>query len=481
MKQIHLVITIAGKREWCSSLNLATYDCLKKKYTPQKNNKIKGVLLVITGLGPKNSKNAALFILKELNAKYVLNIGTAGRVSETILEKEWYHINQVYPEEHTAHPIQLDDRLPLFWPQELSKHNTSLQSLYKPLLNQNTALKAPLVDMEAAYQAEVFKNSSTSFAAIKFVSDSTNALSPNEYKKSLKTYQKDLQKIFSFYKLQEPKISVIIPTYNREKQVNIAIDSVLNQDYIPHEIIVVNDGSSDTTAHRLDHYARGIDGIGFQAIHHRSQEGVSAARNTGVKHSSGDWIAFLDSDDYWESSKLDDQVSYLEHYPFYHILQSEETWIRNGKFVNACKHHKKPCGWAFDESLLRCLISPSSVLLSKTLFETVGGFNETLMACEDYDLWLKILRHLPVGKSNEKNLIKIGGEDDQLSNTPLLDWYRVLSLQQLLYVETNPYYQEKIGAVLNQKLDILKKGAKKHKNKELLEKLNTLQINTEMQ
>ena len=314
--------------------------------------------------------------------------------------------------------------------------------------------------MEAAYQADILKNSRTSFAALKFVSDCANTSSPEAYKTALKLYQKDLQTIFSFCKLQEPKISVIIPTFNREKCIGVAIDSVLNQDYTPYEVIVVNDGSSDKTVHLLDKYASSIDNIRFDAIHHRKQEGVSAARNTGVKYSSGDWIAFLDSDDYWESSKLDDQVSYLEDYPFYHILQSEETWIRNGQFVNACNYHKKPCGWAFEESLLRCLISPSSVLLSKTLFELVGGFNEILMACEDYDLWLKILRYLPVGKSKQKNLIKVGGEEDQLSNTPLLDWYRVLSLQSLLSVEKNPYYQEKIGAILNQKLDILKKAQK---------------------
>ncbi|MBI4683189.1 MAG: glycosyltransferase, partial [Nitrospirae bacterium] len=206
--------------------------------------------------------------------------------------------------------------------------------------------------------------------------------------------------------------------------VSVLLDSVLSQSCKPEEIIVVDDCSTDGTGDILDSYEDKIT-----VVHLPQNSGPSKARNEGIKHARTEWLAFLDSDDYWEKDKLKDQVEYLRRCPFYEILQSEEVWIRNGKRVNACKHHKKPFGWIWQQSLERCLISPSGVLVKKSLLERYGSFDESLPVCEDYDLWLKISRHHPVGLETSLSVVKYGGHKGQLSHQyPAMDRFRVKSL-----------------------------------------------------
>jgi glycosyltransferase involved in cell wall biosynthesis len=189
---------------------------------------------------------------------------------------------------------------------------------------------------------------------------------------------------------------------------------------------------------------------------------VSRARNVGLKHAMSEWIAFLDSDDAWYRDKLKNQIEYLKRYPFYEILQSHEIWIRDGVRVNGCKHHKKTEGWIWELSLHRCLISPSGVLVKKALVERYGLFPEDFPVCEDYDLWLKIVRYHPVGLEPSLSIIKYGGHSDQLSRKyPAMDYYRVQTLFNLLKKEGEPAFQEKIIPVLIKKLHILINGAHK--------------------
>src|SRR5947209_2571239 len=101
-----------------------------------------------------------------------------------------------------------------------------------------------------------------------------------------------------------PKITVIIPTFNREQYVTTAIDSVLNQRFRDYEIVVVDDGSRDNTNEVLKHYGNAIHYI------YQANQGASAARNTGIKVANGEWLAFLDSDDEWMSEYLEIQMQY---------------------------------------------------------------------------------------------------------------------------------------------------------------------------
>ena len=200
---------------------------------------------------------------------------------------------------------------------------------------------------------------------------------------------------------KKPLVSAIIPTFNRGWIVAEAVESILNQDYPNIETIVIDDGSTDDTAKQLFPY---LDRITYIK---QENKGVSAARNLGIKKSSGKLTAFLDSDDLWTKEKISCQVNFFQNNPDAMICQTEETWIRNGKRVNPKQKHKKPSGMIFEPSLNLCLVSPSAVMIKKELFKTTGYFDENLPACEDYDLWLRISATQPIFLIN-KPLTGIG-------------------------------------------------------------------------
>jgi glycosyltransferase involved in cell wall biosynthesis len=223
-----------------------------------------------------------------------------------------------------------------------------------------------------------------------------------------------------------PLISVVIPTYNRGWTLGEAVDSVLSQEYPAYELIVVDDGSTDNTPDVLDTYGDRITVI------RQKSRGVSAARNRGVQGAAGSLIAFLDSDDLWLPGKLATQAAFFQARPDALICQTEETWVRNGRRVNPKNRHKKPSGDIFMPSLELCLVSPSAVMMRRELFEEMGGFDESLPACEDYDLWLRIGWKYPVHLIDTSLIIKRGGHDDQLSRQPSLDRFRIESLKRLV-------------------------------------------------
>ncbi len=251
-------------------------------------------------------------------------------------------------------------------------------------------------------------------------------------------------------------VSVIIPTFNRPDFVREAVVSVLAQRLAAGEIIVVDDGSTDGTADDLMRtFGNGI------CLVRTANRGVAAARNTGVAKSRGHLIAFLDSDDLWLPDKLRAQVAFLRERPEVEISQTEEIWIRNGARVNPCAYHRKPSGDVFVPSLRRCLVSPSAVVMRRTLFERVGGFDESLPACEDYDLWLRIAVDTPVWCVPSALVVKRGGHADQLSRQFWgMDRFRVAALLRLLASgRLRPTQRAAAAAVLDEKCAVLAHGA----------------------
>jgi glycosyltransferase involved in cell wall biosynthesis len=229
-------------------------------------------------------------------------------------------------------------------------------------------------------------------------------------------------------------VSVIIPTYNRAHLLKKALDSVTSQTHKDLELIVVDDGSIDNTAEVVESIE---EPVRYFSIPH---SGVSKARNAGLEHARGEWIAFLDSDDYWLPAKLEKQLEYLGTrkppccgYPRYRLCHTDEIWIRDGKRINQGKKHHKYEGWFFKPSLHLCLISPSSVLIHRCVFESVGGFDESFEYVEDYDLWLRICSRFPVGYLDEKLIVKTGGHKDQLSaRIEGIEYFRLQALEKLI-------------------------------------------------
>ncbi len=225
-----------------------------------------------------------------------------------------------------------------------------------------------------------------------------------------------------------PSVSIIIPTFNRAEKITRAISSVIEQTFADFEIIVVDDGSRDNTEQTVAQFDERLIYVA-----HPSNLGVSAARNTGIKKSGALLLAFLDSDDHWLPEKLAVQVEFFNNHPQAVACQTEETWIRKEKRVNPKKKHLKPSGDIFEASLKLCLVSPSAVMLKRSLVEEVGLFDEDLPACEDYDLWLRIACRYPVHLINEALVVKEGGHPDQLSARHRgMDRFRIKALVKLL-------------------------------------------------
>lgn len=222
-------------------------------------------------------------------------------------------------------------------------------------------------------------------------------------------------------------ISVIIPTYNRCELLRRALLSVFAQTSLPMEVVVIDDGSTDGTAAMLREY--------FPSVSYYCQEnqGVSSARNLGIQHTTGDWLAFLDSDDEWLPDKLKQQSAALTANLDSKICHTEEQWIRNGVRVNPAKQYAKTGGWIFNDCLPLCAISPSTVIIHRSIFTAIGLFDSELPACEDYDLWLRITAHYPILLIAEPQIKKHGGHADQLSQQHWgMDRFRISALQKII-------------------------------------------------
>ena len=257
-----------------------------------------------------------------------------------------------------------------------------------------------------------------------------------------------------------PLISVIIPVHNREQWIGDCIQSVLNQSRPADEILVIDDGSDDDTAKVIKSY-------GDQVTHVcQATRGVSSARNRGIRQARGDWIAFLDSDDRWHPDKLEAQLRHLDRHPDCRLIHADEIWIRHGRRVNQKKVHRKSGGMIYEMCLPRCVISPSAVMIHHTVFDDFGLFDETLPACEDYDLWLRICRSEPVCYVDRPLITKYGGHEDQLSRSfEAMDRFRVRVL--LNHLEREPLRRNQLHPLLKvliKKAAILQSGAWKRGN-----------------
>ncbi len=226
------------------------------------------------------------------------------------------------------------------------------------------------------------------------------------------------------------QISVIIPTFNRAGVILKALGSVLAQKGASFEVVIVDDGSTDETRVLIQDVSRETPKVQYLF---QPNQGPSAARNLGILRASSEFIAFLDSDDEWLPGKLKAQLDFFERNPDFLICQTEEIWIRRGERVNPMKKHKKFGGFIFEKCLPLSIVSPSCVMMKRKFFDQVGFFDETLPACEDYDLWLRTSARFPIGLIPKPYVVKYGGHADQRSHQfPVMDQFRIQALLKLL-------------------------------------------------
>ena len=262
--------------------------------------------------------------------------------------------------------------------------------------------------------------------------------------------------------VDSPKVSVIVPTYNRADRLERALNSIVSQTYQDFELIVVDDGSTDKTSQLMKSFPKA------QYFYIKKNSGVSKARNVGLAFAKGELICFLDSDDLWKEKKMQIQSLWLENNKDSQICYTDEIWVRNGVRVNPMNRHRKYSGDIFRHCLGLCIVSPSSVMIRAKLFDEIGNFDESLPACEDYDLWLRIASKYAFHFIEEPLIIKYGGHSDQLSRKYWgMDRFRVVALKKLL--DQNSLDKEKLKltrSVFLEKCSILIKGFEKRGKKE---------------
>lgn len=201
---------------------------------------------------------------------------------------------------------------------------------------------------------------------------------------------------------------------------------------------------------------------------------MSSARNKGISAACSDWVALLDSDDEWRPQKLERQKKALENNSIRKLCHSNEVWLKNGQQINQQEKHRKMGGWIYRRCLPMCRISPSSTLIHRSIFDTVGLFDESLPACEDYDLWLRICSQFPVLFVDEPLIVKHGGHDDQLSQKYWgMDRFRIRALEKMIQHYSLPP-GDRIATLqtLLEMLNIYRIGARKRDKTEELKMLD---------
>lgn len=181
-------------------------------------------------------------------------------------------------------------------------------------------------------------------------------------------------------------ISVIIPVYNGEKTIETTIQSILNQSFSDLELIIINDGSQDNTLELVE----GIQDHRLKVFSYPNA-GLSASRNRGIEHASGEYISFIDADDLWTPDKLEAQLKALQDnpkagvaYSWTHYIDESGQFRRRGSYISAT-------GNVYAKLLLvNFLESGSNLLIRRQVLAEIGKFDESLFAVEDWDMWLRL-------------------------------------------------------------------------------------------
>jgi len=201
-----------------------------------------------------------------------------------------------------------------------------------------------------------------------------------------------------------PMVSVIIPAYNAARFILEALQSVDAQHYYPLEILLIDDGSTDET---VDLVRRNQPNV---RIISQANGGVSAARNTGLREATGEFICFLDADDCWFPGKLAAQTAYLAAHPSVGIVYHKwHVWKPDAAGAyhppSAVDAQGSPegidpefSGWIYHRLLMDCVVHTSTIMMRRTVAREIGFFDTDLVTGEDYDYWLRASHHCEMHK-----------------------------------------------------------------------------------
>lgn len=208
-------------------------------------------------------------------------------------------------------------------------------------------------------------------------------------------------------------ISVVIPVFNRANVIRRALDSVLAQTLPPHEIIVVDDGSTDGTADIVAAHYPSVTLI------RQTNQGQPVARNVGIARATGDLIALLDSDDCWLPEKLRLQAEVFTQNPQLGLVATQKYKNLAKKPVIE-KSTPKLHYYRFNAFLKRTWLHPSSVMIPRRVIAETGGFDPALSAAEDWDMWIRIAYRYPVARLELPLTMVYKMEDSISRNRPKL-------------------------------------------------------------
>lgn len=187
-----------------------------------------------------------------------------------------------------------------------------------------------------------------------------------------------------------PAVSIVVPVYNGVRLLPAALESAFKQTFQDFEIIVVDDGSTDGTRELLASYGDRIRAF------HQQNGGASSARNHGIREARGEYIAFLDSDDLWQPEKLAIQMVCLREHPDAGVCFTDLNYFdERNQWSAEFKRVVPPSGMMFDAILRNHFISMSSVVVRRKCLDEVGLFDESLIGCEDYNLFLRLAQRYP--------------------------------------------------------------------------------------
>lgn len=244
----------------------------------------------------------------------------------------------------------------------------------------------------------------------------------------------------------KPKVSVVIPVYDRAEFVSAAVESALGQDYENREVIVVSDGPVKDVLLPLESYGDDIRRVS------RPHGGPSAARNTGVREAEGKYICFLDDDDLFEPHKLAGQVEILEAHPAAGFVYSSYRRFGDGRGAELVV--PEAAKWPEDrfvDAYFRCtdVVMPT-LLLRRDRFLEVGGFSEDLVYNEDVDAWVRMALAHPVKYSPEPSA-RVREHGGRLSGaTPRMVGGLIDVLERL--VRDHPALRTRLGGAVEEKL-----------------------------